>query len=152
MNIPDTMMTTTTTTTNGDGHNNNNISATTTTTTATYHRGDGDEMTLAGTDIEVAEEDRATSPYPTTTKYESEEGEFADHTTTPLQTALSIFKGNVGTGCLSLPWAYSVLGVPLGCATTVVMTALTTYNAWTLVRLKGERCDSRPDTTYSVSS
>ena len=56
--------------------------------------------------------------------------------TTATQTVLSIFKGNVGPGCLSLPWSFSILGVPLGCFITAVMTLLVSWNAWTLVMLK----------------
>jgi len=70
--------------------------------------------------------------------------------TTPLQTFFAIFKGNVGPGCLSLPWAFSILGIPLGCAITAVITYLVSYNAWTLVRLKRTYLkDGKRGVTYS---
>ena len=71
--------------------------------------------------------------------------------TTPFQTFLSLFKGNVGPGCLSLPWAYSILGLPLGCITTALVTIVVTFNAWTLVRLKRKYFPGKKSATYSVS-
>mmetsp|Transcript_51509 Transcript_51509/g.60193 ORF Transcript_51509/g.60193 Transcript_51509/m.60193 type:complete len:98 (-) Transcript_51509:1276-1569(-) len=70
-------------------------------------------------------------------------------TTSEFQTILSILKGNIGPGCLSLPWSFSIVGVPLGCLITTMMTLLVSWNAWTLVVLKREMGGGRRF-TYSV--
>ena len=58
------------------------------------------------------------------------------NTTSGFQVAIALLKGNIGPGCLALPWAFSLLGIPLGCTITIIMTAMVTWNAWTLVVLK----------------
>ncbi len=74
-----------------------------------------------------------------------------NNTTTGLQTAIALLKGNIGPGCLALPWAFSLLGIPLGCIITVIMTSMVTWNAWTLVALKRQIWDiNKRGVTYSV--
>ena len=71
-------------------------------------------------------------------------------TTSNVQTILAILKGNIGPGCLALPWAFSILGIPLGCMITCLMTLLVGFNAWTLVDLKRKIWGSQRGFTYSV--
>lgn len=56
--------------------------------------------------------------------------------TTELQTYMHLLKGNVGPGCLSLPWAVSVLGIPLMLLTLLGLCIITTFNCWAIVRWK----------------
>lgn len=56
--------------------------------------------------------------------------------TTEWQTFVYLIKGNVGTGCLSLPWAVSQLGIVMGIITTICLSFWTSYNCWTIVVLK----------------
>ena len=76
----------------------------------------------------------------------------ARNTTTNVETLLAILKGNIGPGCLALPWAFSSLGIPLGCFITCLITALVAYNGWTLVVLKRHFWGSKRGCTYSVSA
>ena len=71
--------------------------------------------------------------------------------TTPWQTYIHLVKGYVGPGCLSLPWAFSQLGVPLGVAATIALSILTSYNCWAVVRIKREHVGSSRSVTYPVS-
>mmetsp|Transcript_31765 Transcript_31765/g.48012 ORF Transcript_31765/g.48012 Transcript_31765/m.48012 type:complete len:495 (+) Transcript_31765:128-1612(+) len=66
--------------------------------------------------------------------------------TTYFQTVLLLVKGYVGPGCLSLPWAFSQLGIPLGCVVVIIFMAWTSYNCWIVLAIKR----SYPDeiTTY----
>jgi proton-coupled amino acid transporter len=59
-----------------------------------------------------------------------------DHTTSLWQTYIHLVKGYIGVGCLSLPWALSQLGIPLGCLSLAVMSYWSSYNCWTIVKLK----------------
>ena len=59
-----------------------------------------------------------------------------EHTTTFWQTLLSLVKGYIGCGILSLPWAVSQLGIPLGCFAIALMALWSSYNCWTVVKLK----------------
>lgn len=68
--------------------------------------------------------------------------------TTELQTFIHLVKGYVGPGCLSLPWAFSQLGIPLGFVTTVSLSALTSYNALSVMEIKRAEMNNR-STTYS---
>ena len=73
----------------------------------------------------------------------------AHERTTALQTYLHILKGNVGPGCLSLPWAVSVLGIPLALVTLLSLCAITSFNCWTVVRWKRRHMADRRDVTYA---
>ena len=57
-------------------------------------------------------------------------------TTTFGQTVVQLVKGYIGCGILSLPWAISQLGIPLGVFSIGVMSVWTSYNCWTIVQLK----------------
>jgi proton-coupled amino acid transporter len=59
-----------------------------------------------------------------------------DRTTSLWQTYIHLVKGYIGVGCLSLPWALSQLGIPLGCLSLALMSYWSSYNCWTIVRLK----------------
>lgn len=73
-----------------------------------------------------------------------------DHTTTDFQALIAVLKGNIGPGCLALPWAFSILGLPIGCLTTLVLTFIVSWNAWTLVALKRQYWDTvQRGVTYS---
>ena len=74
------------------------------------------------------------------------------HTTTALQTFLHLAKGYIGPGCLSLPWAVSQLGIGFGCFACCFMGYWTSYNSWSVVRLKRIRMrqineEGQPDTS-----
>ena len=71
--------------------------------------------------------------------------------TSDFETILAILKGNIGPGCLALPWAFTILGIPLGCIVTSLITLLVGFNAWTLVDLKRRIWGSQRGFTYSVS-
>ncbi|KAL7571319.1 hypothetical protein ACA910_007640 [Epithemia clementina (nom. ined.)] len=59
-----------------------------------------------------------------------------NHQTTVPQTFVHLIKGYIGPGMLSLPWAVSQLGLSVGCLGIVVMAFWSSYNCWTVVRLK----------------
>jgi len=69
--------------------------------------------------------------------------------TTAVQTFLHILKGNIGPGCLSLPWATSVLGIPLSLATLAALCIITSFNCWAMVRWKRRHASDRRDVTYA---
>lgn len=56
--------------------------------------------------------------------------------TTAWQAFIHLLKGYVGPGCLSLPWAISQLGVPLGVIVVFVVSYWTSMNIWNVVELK----------------
>jgi proton-coupled amino acid transporter len=58
------------------------------------------------------------------------------HKTTVLETFLHLLKGFLGAGCLSLPWAVSQLGIGWGVVAILTVACWTSFNCWTLVRLK----------------
>ncbi|KAG7343784.1 transmembrane amino acid transporter [Nitzschia inconspicua] len=58
------------------------------------------------------------------------------HQTTYGQTVIHLVKGYIGCGILSLPWAMSQLGLPLGLGAIVLMSLWSSYNCWTVVELK----------------
>jgi proton-coupled amino acid transporter len=58
------------------------------------------------------------------------------HKTTAWQAFISLTKGYVGVGVLSLPWAVSQLGIPIGVFGCFLMAYWSSYNCWTVVRLK----------------
>jgi len=47
-----------------------------------------------------------------------------------------LVKGYIGCGILSLPWAISQLGIPLGLLGILFMAVWTSYNCWTVVKTK----------------
>jgi amino acid permease len=62
--------------------------------------------------------------------------EKSDEKTTTWETFIHLLKGYVGPGCLSLPWAVSQLGATNGCCAIFVMAYWSSYNCWTIVKLK----------------
>ncbi|KAG7371391.1 transmembrane amino acid transporter [Nitzschia inconspicua] len=58
------------------------------------------------------------------------------HQTTYGQTVIHLVKGYIGCGILSLPWAMSQLGLLLGLGAIVLMSLWSSYNCWTVVKLK----------------
>jgi amino acid permease len=59
-----------------------------------------------------------------------------EHKTSFWQTYVHLLKGYIGCGVLSLPWAVSQLGLPLGCVSIFIMSLWSSYNCWTVVKLK----------------
>ena len=53
-----------------------------------------------------------------------------------LQACIHLLKGNIGPGCLSLPFAFSRLGVQPAFLITCGIASLTTYNSLLLLRVK----------------
>lgn len=58
------------------------------------------------------------------------------HKTTYFQTYIHLLKGYIGCGVLSLPWAVSQLGISCGCLFIGIMALWSSYNCWTVVKLK----------------
>jgi proton-coupled amino acid transporter len=58
------------------------------------------------------------------------------HATTVWQTFIHLAKGYIGVGMLSLPWALSQLGIVFGVVAVFVMSFWSSYNCWTVVRVK----------------
>lgn len=56
--------------------------------------------------------------------------------TTVLQTYLHLVKGNIGPGCLSLPWAFSKLGLAGGITSCILLCLWTSYNCHMVVELR----------------
>jgi amino acid permease len=69
-------------------------------------------------------------------KDDDDDDDSQEHKTTVWQTFIHLTKGYIGCGVLSLPWAVSQLGVPLGCTMIVLMSCWSSYNCWTVVKLK----------------
>ena len=67
--------------------------------------------------------------------------------TTSRQTFLHLLKGYIGPGCLSLPWAFSQLGIRLGLLVTISISILTSYNALSIMAIKRAYLNNR-NTTY----
>jgi amino acid permease len=59
-----------------------------------------------------------------------------EHRTTVWQTFVHLIKGYMGAGCLSLPWAVSQLGLFWGPLAIFVIAYWSSYNCWTIVKLK----------------
>mmetsp|Transcript_2458 Transcript_2458/g.4893 ORF Transcript_2458/g.4893 Transcript_2458/m.4893 type:complete len:209 (-) Transcript_2458:1282-1908(-) len=59
-----------------------------------------------------------------------------DSRTTVNQTFIHLLKGNVGPGCLSLPWAVSQIGFVGGTIAIAIMAFWSSYNCWTIVKIK----------------
>ena len=66
----------------------------------------------------------------------SDSSDFEIHGTTSLEAFFNLLKGYFGAGMLSLPWALSQLGVAYGCLAVFVMAFWSSYNCWTVVKLK----------------
>ena len=56
--------------------------------------------------------------------------------TTATQAYVTLLKGYIGPGCLSLPWAVSQLGLVGGTLSIFVMCFWSSYNCWTVVKIK----------------
>jgi proton-coupled amino acid transporter len=82
------------------------------------------------------------------------EEDFGDteHQTSFWQTFMSLVKGYIGCGILSLPWAVSQLGIPLGCFSIALMALWSSYNCWTVVKLKRFIEGSTEDTNLSSTA
>jgi hypothetical protein len=81
------------------------------------------------------------------------------HATTVWQTFIHLAKGYIGVGMLSLPWALSQLGLVFGVVAVFVMSFWSSYNCWTVVRVKrfieGQRVGSdgnRGDSSFSLDN
>lgn len=70
--------------------------------------------------------------------------------TTDRQTVFHLLKGNIGPGCLSLPWAFSQLGIPLGTFMTIMIGLWTYSNVMTVLDVKADHTSGRRTITYSV--
>lgn len=55
----------------------------------------------------------------------------APHQTTVWQTLIHLVKGYIGVGMLSLPWAFTQVGIPIGFAGVFVMSLWSSYNCFT---------------------
>ena len=71
--------------------------------------------------------------------------------TTGMQTCLHLLKGNIGPGCLSLPWAFSQLGIWFGIIATIFIAVITSYNCLAMISLKIKMFGKKRDVTYGVS-
>lgn len=65
-----------------------------------------------------------------------EDGDGEHHKTDNFETFIHLLKGYIGPGCLSLPWAVSQLGLLWGMSSICVLGIWSSYNCWTVVRLK----------------
>jgi proton-coupled amino acid transporter len=65
------------------------------------------------------------------------------------QTTFHLLKGNIGPGCLSLPWSFSQLGIPTAAVATVLIAYWTYHNCVNLVHLKRKYSSNRRTITYS---
>ena len=72
--------------------------------------------------------------------------------TTSWQAFIHLLKGYVGPGCLSLPWAVSQLGLPLGVFVIFSVSYWTSMNIWHVVQLKREYEKSLSSSTTNSSS
>jgi len=63
--------------------------------------------------------------------------------TTNFQTLIHLLKGNIGPGCLSLPWAFSQLGLSVGFIATVFLAVLTAYNSLSIIYVKKAHLNHR---------
>ena len=106
------------------------------------------ESTLKSPLIAASEPSRAGSPnYNSTDRvsldvnHEDADGtdlSIANHSnkTTPTQAYVTLLKGYIGPGCLSLPWAVSQLGLVGGTISIGAMCYWSSHNCWTVVKIK----------------
>lgn len=59
-----------------------------------------------------------------------------DHKTSYTETVIHLLKGYIGCGILSLPWAVTQLGLVPGVLGICTMSLWSSYNCWTVVKLK----------------
>ena len=74
-----------------------------------------------------------------------------EHRTTGLQSFMHLLKGYVGPGCLSLPWAFSQLGVVSGTIACFALAYWSSYNCWSVVQLKRLFHQSRQEQRATMS-
>ena len=72
--------------------------------------------------------------------------------TTSWQAFIHLLKGYVGPGCLSLPWAVSQLGLPLGVTVVFSVSCWTSVNIWHVVQLKREYEKTLPPSTTTTTT
>lgn len=60
----------------------------------------------------------------------------AQHRTNVFETFIHLIKGYIGAGMLSLPWAFSCLGVSGGIGGVCILSWWTSYNCYTVVSIK----------------
>ena len=58
------------------------------------------------------------------------------HKTNDVQAIIHLLKGYIGPGCLSLPWAFSQLGIFWGCMGCLIVNQWSTHNSWMTVVIK----------------
>lgn len=58
------------------------------------------------------------------------------HRTNALETFIHLIKGYIGAGMLSLPWAFSCLGIAGGVGGVCTLSFWTSYNCYTVVSIK----------------
>ena len=66
----------------------------------------------------------------------SQQGEDGHPKTTDLETVLHLFKGYMGAGCLSLPYAISQLGITGGIVAIAALSYWTSANCYTVVNIR----------------
>lgn len=76
---------------------------------------------------------------------------FADRTSVK-QTTFHLLKGFIGPGSLSLPWAFTQLGIGVGCVMTLLVASWTYYNCLSLLHCKQKYTSNRRTLTYAVSA
>lgn len=78
----------------------------------------------------------------------------ADHSnkTTPTQAFVTLLKGYIGPGCLSLPWAVSQLGLVGGTISIGAMCYWSSHNCWTVVKIKRYIEKSQADSKSQAGS
>ncbi|CAB9508103.1 Proton-coupled amino acid transporter 2 [Seminavis robusta] len=72
--------------------------------------------------------------------------------TTAWDAWIQLTKAYIGPGCLSLPWAMSQLGLPVGTLTIFIVAWWTSYNCWNVVVLKRTIMKEQRATTTTSSS
>ena len=95
---------------------------------------------------------RTTSKDATRTSRQDDGTTTTTATTTFGQTVVQLVKGYIGCGILSLPWAISQLGIPLGVFSIGVMSIWTSYNCWTIVQLKRYISAQRSTATTAIAT
>lgn len=68
--------------------------------------------------------------------YEEDDEDNDSSKTTAAQSFLHLVKGYIGPGCLSLPWAFSRLGIFPATLACFFLGYWSSYNCWSIVRLK----------------